>query len=107
MDGAGNRDDRVFADPDRSSATMFAPLGTLEAASGELRLDNYGRAKKNAEFVTTRMKDGNRLLVVLVHIADTIVGVFNFGEIVRGLFQSAYLGYYAFAPHAGWRAGRA
>ena len=32
---------------------------------------------------------------------DAIVGVFNIGEIVRGLFQSAYIGYYAFAPHAG------
>ena len=32
---------------------------------------------------------------------DAIVGVFNIGEIVRGLFKSAYLGYYALAPHAG------
>ena len=32
---------------------------------------------------------------------DALVGVLNFSEIVRGLFQSAYLGYYAFAPHAG------
>jgi len=32
---------------------------------------------------------------------DAIVGVFNISEIVRGLFKSAYLGYYAFAPHAG------
>ena len=31
---------------------------------------------------------------------DAIVGVFNIGEIVRGLFKSAYLGYYAFAPYA-------
>jgi ribosomal-protein-alanine N-acetyltransferase len=30
-----------------------------------------------------------------------IVGTFIFGEVVRGLFQSAYMGYYAFAPHAG------
>ena len=32
---------------------------------------------------------------------DAIVGVFNISEIVRGLFKSAYLGYYALAPHAG------
>jgi ribosomal-protein-alanine N-acetyltransferase len=32
---------------------------------------------------------------------DAIVGVFSISEIVRGFFQSAYLGYYAFAPHAG------
>ena len=30
-----------------------------------------------------------------------LAGVFNVSEIVRGLFCSAYLGYYAFAPHDG------
>jgi ribosomal-protein-alanine N-acetyltransferase len=30
-----------------------------------------------------------------------IAGVVNLSEIVRGGFQSAYLGYYAFLPHAG------
>jgi ribosomal-protein-alanine N-acetyltransferase len=32
---------------------------------------------------------------------DALIGVFNFSEIVRGAFESSYLGYYAFAPHAG------
>ncbi|MFO1415121.1 MAG: GNAT family protein [Burkholderiales bacterium] len=32
---------------------------------------------------------------------DALVGVFNFSEIVRGVFRSTYLGYYGFAPHAG------
>jgi ribosomal-protein-alanine N-acetyltransferase len=32
---------------------------------------------------------------------DALVGVFNFSEIVRGAFRSTYLGYYAFAGHAG------
>ena len=30
-----------------------------------------------------------------------IAGVMNLSEIVRGAFESAYLGYYALAPHAG------
>jgi hypothetical protein len=32
---------------------------------------------------------------------DALVGVFNISEIVRGLFNSGYLGYYALNPHAG------
>jgi len=30
-----------------------------------------------------------------------LLGVFNFSEIVRGAFQSTYLGYMGFLPHAG------
>jgi ribosomal-protein-alanine N-acetyltransferase len=32
---------------------------------------------------------------------EQICGVINLSEIVRGSFQSAYLGYYALSPHAG------
>lgn len=32
---------------------------------------------------------------------DAPVGVLNLSEIVRGAFHSAYIGYYALAPHAG------
>jgi ribosomal-protein-alanine N-acetyltransferase len=39
--------------------------------------------------------------LVLRKADDALVGVFNFSEIVRGAFQSTYLGYYAFEPHAG------
>jgi ribosomal-protein-alanine N-acetyltransferase len=33
--------------------------------------------------------------------ADELAGVVNISEIVRGALCSGYLGYYAFAPHAG------
>jgi RimJ/RimL family protein N-acetyltransferase len=32
---------------------------------------------------------------------NELCGVINLSEIVRGSFESAYLGYYALAPHAG------
>ena len=32
---------------------------------------------------------------------DSLIGCINLNEIVRGAFQSAYLGYYAFEPHQG------
>jgi ribosomal-protein-alanine N-acetyltransferase len=40
-------------------------------------------------------------LLVLRNADDALAGVINFSEIVRGAFQSAYVGYYAFAPLAG------
>jgi ribosomal-protein-alanine N-acetyltransferase len=38
---------------------------------------------------------------VILRASGELVGVINVSEIVRGAFQSAYLGYYAFVPHAG------
>jgi len=43
----------------------------------------------------------NREGFLVVTPADGIAGVINVSEIVRGHFQSAYLGYYAFEPYAG------
>lgn len=40
-------------------------------------------------------------LLIVRNDDDAIAGVVNFSEIVRGAFQSAYVGYYAFAPLAG------
>lgn len=44
----------------------------------------------------------NRLgYLVTLEASGELAGVINVSEIVLGLFQSAYLGYYAFRPHAG------
>ena len=39
--------------------------------------------------------------VILRNDDNALAGVVNFSEIVRGAFQSAYVGYYAFAPLVG------
>jgi [ribosomal protein S5]-alanine N-acetyltransferase len=39
--------------------------------------------------------------------SDELAGIYNLSEIVRGMFQNAYLGYYAFVPHAGTGAMKA
>jgi ribosomal-protein-alanine N-acetyltransferase len=62
-----------------------SPPATLEA------FHDYLQAKRSASHVS---------YCVLGEV-DQLVGVINLNEIVRGLFQSAYVGYYAFAPHQG------
>ena len=44
----------------------------------------------------------NRVALVAIRASDgALLGAFNLSEIVRGPLQQAYLGYYAFTPHAG------
>lgn len=43
----------------------------------------------------------NREGFLVMTAAGEIAGVINVSEIVRGNFQSAFLGYYGFRPHAG------
>ena len=52
------------------------------------KLEGSRLSARHVSFVAVRNDD------------DSFVGVFNFSEIVRGLFQSAYLGFYALAPNA-------
>lgn len=44
---------------------------------------------------------GHEGYFVVLRSSGALVGVINLSEIVRGSFRSAYLGYYAFIPHAG------
>ena len=54
------------------------------------------------ESYVQRTTQGNqRSFFVCREPTGEIAGVINANEIVRGCFLSAYLGFYAFAPHAG------
>ena len=48
-----------------------------------------------------RCREGQKLGHFVVTEAGELAGVINISEIVRDIFQSGYLGYYAFEPHAG------
>ncbi len=39
--------------------------------------------------------------IVFLEESGELVGVINLNDIIRGYFQSAFLGFYAFLPHAG------
>lgn len=60
-------------------------------------------ATTNKEFdeYFQRHQQANSKSFLVCDNAGSIVGVFNISEIVRGLFQSAYLGFYAVADYAG------
>ncbi len=52
-------------------------------------------------YVKRATQDNQRCFFVCTQSTGEIAGVINANEIVRGCFLSAYLGFYAFAPHHG------
>jgi len=97
---------RVYLRPPRKSdASRF-----IAAARGSSRLhgswvrppvDARGYAAYLRRYAARNAQPQHAGYLVLRRDDDALVGVYNFSEIVRGGFQNAYLGYYAFAPHAG------
>ncbi len=46
-------------------------------------------------------QDNQKSYWVIEEASGALVGVFNLNEIVRGVFQNAFMGYYAVSPHQG------
>ena len=59
------------------------------------------RADQFDDLVSRTVRDDFACLVTTLVGNGEIVGIFTISQIVRGYFQSAYLGYYASARHAG------
>ena len=57
--------------------------------------------KKFEAYVKHTTSDSHRGFLVGLRRSGEIIGVINLGNIIRGLLQGAYIGYYAFAPHTG------
>jgi ribosomal-protein-alanine N-acetyltransferase len=71
----------------RRSRKLHRPWVTPPETGTELR--SYIRSKTSPTSIGYFVWSGE----------GELVGVINLSEIVRGQFQSAYLGYYAFSPH--------
>ena len=87
--GAGAFLAAVAASRRLHGAWVSAPATRSAYRRYVLRYGRPLRAASYAGFIAARVED------------DLPVGVLNLSEIVRGAFNSAYLGYYALAPHAG------
>jgi [ribosomal protein S5]-alanine N-acetyltransferase len=91
-------DAKAFVAAVRASARLHG--NWVQAPSTPARFASYlarfaGRRSRRGETAT-------HVGLLVCRIADGApVGVFNLSEIVRGAFQSGYIGYYALAPFAG------
>jgi ribosomal-protein-alanine N-acetyltransferase len=82
---AASRDlHRHWVQPPATAADFFAYVSRFAG-----RRSRNATAATHVGFLVCRLGDG------------ALAGVFNLSDVVRGSFQSAYLGYYGFAPHAG------
>jgi len=79
-----------FLERVKASQRLHRPWLTAPHTSEHFR-ELLSRARKPSQ---------ESYFVCLIETGE-LVGVINLNEIVRGLFQSAYLGYYAFEPFAG------
>ncbi len=59
------------------------------------------RADQFDDLVSRTSRDDFVCLAAVLAEGGDLVGIFTISQIVRGYFQSAYLGYYASARHAG------
>lgn len=84
------RDGRRFLALVRASKKLHGAWVSAPATPEAFR-DYLARTRKvdREAFLVCRRED------------DEIVGVINISQIFHGSFRSAYLGFYAFAPHAG------
>jgi [ribosomal protein S5]-alanine N-acetyltransferase len=58
-------------------------------------------AEAYRDYLSKHQEPRGAAFFIWVDEPRALAGVVNLSEVVQGCFQSAYLGYYAFTPHAG------
>jgi ribosomal-protein-alanine N-acetyltransferase len=83
-------DSREFVRLARASRSLHRPWVYAPETPGQF-----------ASYLDRSRAPDERCFLICNREDDSIAGVMNLSQIARGYFQSAYLGYYAFAPLAG------
>jgi ribosomal-protein-alanine N-acetyltransferase len=87
--------------PHASDAAEFVRLARASRSLHRPWVYAPETAAQFASYVDRSRSPDERCFLVCALEDDSIAGVMNLSQIAHGYFQSAYLGYYAFAPAAG------
>jgi ribosomal-protein-alanine N-acetyltransferase len=90
----------ILVEPSRKRRDEFLAAVKRSRKLHGRRVSPPATAEKFDEYLKRLRKETHLSYWVCTERGE-LAGVFNVSEIVRGLFCSAYLGYYAFAPHDG------
>jgi ribosomal-protein-alanine N-acetyltransferase len=90
LEAPSSRRQTEFLSAARRSRGLHRPWVKAPATAGEF-----------AAYLKRRRSAANPGYFVVDFVSGQLVGVVNLNELVRGAFQSAYLGFYAFSPFEG------
>ena len=88
--GPHSADSKEFIRLARASRALHRPWVYAPETGGQF-----------ASYLARSREPAERCFLVCAREDDTIAGVINLSQIAHGFFQSAYLGYYGFAPSVG------
>ncbi|HEX2029051.1 MAG TPA: GNAT family protein [Nitriliruptorales bacterium] len=96
------RSGRVFLrPPEAADREQFVRLARASVAFHEPWVDAPSTPREFDEYLERGAAEDTDCSLLCLREEREIGGVFNLTQIVYGVFRSAYLGYYAFADHAG------
>jgi ribosomal-protein-alanine N-acetyltransferase len=89
------------AAPQKSDAGEFIAAAQASRPLHQPWLDAPDSPARFAAYLDRAARDDQAAFLLRHHLCGTLVGYLNVNNIVRGGFQSGFLGYGAFASHAG------
>lgn len=91
----------VLRAPQSRDESAFLAAVAASCAFHRPWVDPPDSAARFAEYLARVARPENAARLIVDSATAELVGVVNFSQIVRGAFENAYLGFYAFAPFAG------